>query len=167
MVPQDKLTPGARVKNIEPPDPHKKEIKVKKAQNAALRRPRAGIPWGPQKQPDGASRMVETSLTVTGMYHVELLTSKTRIAPMKALTIPRLEMMSGRILARLMVRIETALEAEVETTEIHYWLDSKTAFCWIKNRGKWKRFVRHRPNEIMNLTKTESLGLLSARRKSC
>ena len=55
--------------------------------------------------------MVEKSLTITSMYHVEMLASKTRIAPMKAHTIPRLEMMSGRILARLMARIETALEA--------------------------------------------------------
>ena len=38
--------------------------------------------------------MVEKSTTITGMYHVELLASKTRIAQMKAHTIPRLEMMS-------------------------------------------------------------------------
>ena len=77
------------------------------------------------------------------MYHTELLASKTRIAPMKAHTIPRLELISGRILVRLMASIKNALEAEVEITEIHYWLDSKTAFCWINNRGKWKQFVRH------------------------
>ena len=90
--------------------------------------------------------MVEKSLTITGMYHVEMLASKTRIAPMKAHTIPRLEMMSGRILVKLMARIKTVLEGEVEITEIYYCLDSKTAFCWIKNRGKWKQFVRYRLN---------------------
>ena len=99
--------------------------------------------------------MVEKSLTITGMYHVELLASKTRIASMKAHTITRLEMMPGRILAWLMARIKTALEAEVEITEIHYWLDSKTAFCCINNKGKWKQFVRHRFNEILNLTLVE------------
>ena len=30
--------------------------------------------------------MVEKSLTITGMYHVELLASKPRIAPMKVQT---------------------------------------------------------------------------------
>ena len=55
--------------------------------------------------------MVEKSLKITGMYHVELLVSKTRITPIKAHTIPRLEMMSGRILERLVARIKAALEA--------------------------------------------------------
>ena len=67
-------------------------------------------------------------------------------------------MMSVRILARLTARIKTALQAEVEITEIHFWLDSKSAFCWINNRGKWKQFVRHRVNEILNLTRQEDWG---------
>ena len=69
---------------------------------------------------------------------MELLASKTIIALMKAHTIPSLEMMSGRILAKLTAGIKTALEAEVEITEINYWLDSKKSFWRINNRGKWK-----------------------------
>ena len=103
--------------------------------------------------------MGEKSLTITGMYHVKLLASKTRVTPMKVLTIPRLEMMSGRILAKLMVRIKTAIETKVEITEIHYWLDNKTAFCWINNRDKWKQFVPHRVNDL------GSTGVLSSRLK--
>ena len=45
---------------------------------------------------------------------------------------------------------------QVEIEEIRYWSDSKTALCWIENRGEWKQFVRHRVNEILKLTdKTE------------
>ena len=90
---------------------------------------------------------------VNGKFHAELLTSKTRVAPMKAQTIPRLELMSARILAQLMDSVKTALGSYVEFTEIRYWLDSKTALCWINNRGEWKQFVRHRVNEILRLTK--------------
>ncbi len=43
--------------------------------------------------------------------------------PLKMQTIPRLELMSGRILARLM---ETVLEEEVEVQEVILRLDSKT-----------------------------------------
>ena len=31
----------------------------------------------------------------------------------------------------------------------------KTALCWIKNRGEWKQFVRHRVNEILKLSDKE------------
>ena len=73
-------------------------------------------------------------------------------APLKMQTIPRLELMSGRILARLM---ETVLEEEVEVQEVILWLDSKTVLYWINNAGEWKQFVRHRVNEILRLTNKE------------
>ena len=95
---------------------------------------------------------------VNGTFQVELLTSKTRVAPLKTQTIPRLELMSGRILAKLMSSVKTALEQEVEIVRTRYWLDSKTALCWIDNKGEWKQFVRHRVNKILRLTKKEEWG---------
>ena len=83
---------------------------------------------------------------LNGSYHVELLTPKTRIAPMKAQTIPRLELMSARILAKLMSTVDEGLEHSVQFSSVYYWLDSKTALCWINNRGEWKQFVRSRVN---------------------
>jgi hypothetical protein len=63
--------------------------------------------------------------------------------------------MSGRILARLMDTVKTALEGEVEVKEVILWLDSKTALYWINNAGEWKQFVRHRVNKILQLTNKE------------
>lgn len=48
--------------------------------------------------------------THDGVY-TRLLTSRSRVAPLKALTIPRLELMSARILAQLMSTVKKALEA--------------------------------------------------------
>jgi hypothetical protein len=87
-----------------------------------------------------------------GEYHIELLTSKTRVAPSKNHTIPRLELMSGRILAQLMSSVKHALGSEVEIIETYFWLGSKTALCCIYNRWEWKQFVRHTVNEILNLS---------------
>ena len=92
--------------------------------------------------------------THDGVY-TRLLTSRLRVAPLKALTIPRLELMSARILAQLMSTVKKALEAQVSLTGTRYWLDSKTAICWIQNRGEWKQFVRHRMNEILRLSNKE------------
>ena len=87
-----------------------------------------------------------------GAFSVTLLTSKTRVAPLKTQTIPRLELMSGRVLAKT---VHHALEGEVEIKGSRQWLDSKTALWWINNRGEWKQFVRQRVNEILRMTRKE------------
>ena len=69
--------------------------------------------------------------TRAGVY-ATLLTSRSRVAPFKAMT------MSARILAQLMNTVKRALETQVSVTGTRYWLDSKTATCWIQNRGEWK-----------------------------
>lgn len=84
--------------------------------------------------------------------YARMIASKSRVAPLKALTIPRLELMSARLLAQLVHTVKTALQAQVKISKITYWLDSKTALCWIQNRGEWKQFVRHRVNEILRLS---------------
>ena len=71
----------------------------------------------------------------TGTY-VKLLTSKTRVVPLKNLTIPRLELTSATILATLVDKVRNVLEVQVQIEETRYWSDIKTAFCWIENKGE-------------------------------
>ena len=87
-----------------------------------------------------------------GEITATLLTSKTRVSPLKPQTIPRLELMSGKILATLVNTVKNALEAEVEISRTCLWLERKTALWWIANNGEWKQFVRHRVNEILKVT---------------
>ena len=93
--------------------------------------------------------------TETGKY-AQLICSKTRIAPLKGLTIPRLELMSARILATLMDTVKNSLAQQIEISEVRYWLDSKTALHWIYNAGEWKQFVQQRVNKILRLSDKES-----------
>ena len=88
---------------------------------------------------------------VSGIY-VQLLTSKTRVAPLKEMTIPRLELTSARILAQLTQTVHGALEHQVKLASTNLWLDSMTALYWIENRKEWKQFVQHRVNEILTQT---------------
>ena len=93
--------------------------------------------------------------TVDGQAHVRLVASKTRVAPLKELSIPRLELMSARILAQLVNMTRNALQWQLKIDGVRFWLDSKMAQSWIQNKGEWKQFVRHRVNEILSLTNKE------------
>ena len=67
-------------------------------------------------------------------------------------SIPRLELLSGVILARLVSSVMEALQSQVQISETYLWLDSKTALCWIKGSREWKQFVQNRVDEILSLT---------------
>ena len=89
--------------------------------------------------------------TSSGNYPV-LLTSKTRVAPLTKQYIPRLELLSGVILARLASSVKEALQSQIQIDKTYLWLDSKTAIYWIKGSKEWKQFVQNRVTEILTLT---------------
>ena len=80
-----------------------------------------------------------------------LLCSKTGVAPLKGLTIPRLELLSARILAVLVDTVYRALEQQIKINCLGYWLDSKTALHWIFNNGQWKQWIQFRVSDIQKL----------------
>ena len=79
-----------------------------------------------------------------------LVASKTRVSPIKKQSIPRLELLGAVILSRLTRTVLKALPNEVN--RINYWVDSRTVLCWIKNDKHWKQYVKHRVDEIRQLT---------------
>ncbi|XP_048576431.1 uncharacterized protein LOC125558945 [Nematostella vectensis] len=90
---------------------------------------------------------------VRGERQVRLLCSKTRVAPLKEMTIPRLELMAALILARLVSHVKEALGTLIEVEREVYWSDRKTVLYWLANKGEWKQFVKHRVDEILQLTR--------------
>lgn len=84
---------------------------------------------------------------------VQLLQAKSRITPMKDVTIPRLELMAATIGARLFDTVKQALKlSDVET---YFWTDSSTVLTWITRQEQWTVFVANRIMEIRRLTNTE------------
>ena len=80
-----------------------------------------------------------------------LVASKSRVAPMKEQTIPRLELLGATILAHL---VDSVLSYYQFKPEVYCWTDSYTVLCWIKNEDnkQWKQYVQHRVSEINRLT---------------
>ena len=74
-----------------------------------------------------------------------LLCSKSRVAPLKE--IPRLELLSARILATLVDTVKKALISQLEIKTVRLWLDSKTALSLIQGQGEWKQWVQFRVSE--------------------
>ena len=69
--------------------------------------------------------------------------------------------MSARILAQFVNTVRSALSSQLKLDGVKYWLDSKTALCWIMNQGKWKQFVKYGVNEILQLTNKDEWGYVS------
>ncbi|XP_011859856.1 PREDICTED: uncharacterized protein LOC105557272 [Vollenhovia emeryi] len=90
-----------------------------------------------------------------GKVSVQLICSKTKVAPIKKLTIPRLELTAALLLARLMVHTVNALDLPNVTT--FCWSDSSVALTWITTQpSRWKDFVRNRVSSIQELQSNTS-----------
>ncbi|GFV61616.1 uncharacterized protein TNCV_187741 [Trichonephila clavipes] len=85
---------------------------------------------------------------------VRLITSKSRVAPIKSLTIPRLELCAAVLLAKLVKRVVAALQ--LETAELYVWSDSMIVLAWLRKEPMdLKTFVQNRVAKIQELYPNE------------
>ncbi|XP_035211138.1 uncharacterized protein LOC118185414 [Stegodyphus dumicola] len=94
-----------------------------------------------------------TFLRIENNDRVELflLAAKSRVAPLRGATIPRMELLAAVIGARLTDSVTKALGWE--RVNKYYWSDSTTVLAWIKRDENWSVFVRNRVKEIRELSK--------------
>ena len=91
---------------------------------------------------------------IDGTVFTELVTSRTRVAPINGDTIPRLELLGALVLARLINSVLTAFEGTLRVDSVHCWSDSQIALWWIWGVNKeFKQFVQNRVMEIRRLVK--------------
>ena len=86
-----------------------------------------------------------------GQVHCSLITGKARVAPLKMVTIPRLELTA----AVVSVRVSDMLRQELqyERVEEIFWTDSKVVLGYIKNDSKrFHVFVANRVQQIRDQT---------------
>ncbi|XP_063994476.1 uncharacterized protein LOC135172027 [Diachasmimorpha longicaudata] len=80
---------------------------------------------------------------------VILVSAKTKVAPLKKMTIPRLELTAAVILTNLVIYIRKMLEKE--NLPLFLWSDSTVALTWINGHpSRWKGIVQNRVIKIQN-----------------
>ena len=87
---------------------------------------------------------------------IKFVAAKTRVSPLKRQSIPRLELLSALILARLITTIRDSMQEEMTISASLCFMDSKVALYWIRGIEKlWKPSVQNRVVEIRTLIPIE------------
>ena len=92
-----------------------------------------------------------------GRVHTSLVMAKTKVAPIKRMTTPRLELCGALVMARLLKHISVMLS--IPAGNVFAWTDSRVVLCWLRgDPRRFKVFVGNRVSEILGLVPPDCLA---------
>ena len=91
------------------------------------------------------ARIIDTHET-----KLAFILDKARVAPMKAISIPKLELQASLLATRLKIDIMKALLIPIN--DVFMWTDNTTVLQWLHSTAKQPLFVAIRVGEILEVT---------------
>ncbi|XP_062710849.1 uncharacterized protein LOC134288933 [Aedes albopictus] len=89
-----------------------------------------------------------------GQVRCVFVAAKTKVAPLKPISIPRLELQAGLIGCRLMETVCEALDLPLEKRYV--WTDSKTCLAWVRSDSRrYHPYIGFRVGEILSISVVE------------
>ncbi|XP_017479437.1 PREDICTED: uncharacterized protein LOC108368978, partial [Rhagoletis zephyria] len=89
-----------------------------------------------------------------GEVFTHLISAKTRVAPVKQITLPRIELCAAHLLVKLIIKVRQSLSFEV--VDVVGWTDSSIVLAWLADHPRrWKTFIANRTSQIIDVIPAE------------
>lgn len=98
------------------------------------------------------------------VYDTSFVQAKSRVAPVKSLTIPRLELQASVMGSQMANKIRDELNIQIENT--FYWTDSTCVLSWINTKEKLCSYVGSRISKILDVSETKQWNWIPTEKNS-
>ena len=107
---------------------------------------------------DASEKAFGAAIYIRGVHSgrapcVHLVMSKSRVAPLKVQSIPRLELCGAALLAELISKVKGMLEVQYSIKLVRLWCDSTIALTWIHSASyRYETYIANRIQKVQDLS---------------